>query len=670
MNNIKNDILPRSVGDAVATTCLLGLKPSATGDAIALLGDAIAPTRLLGLKPSALQKPSGDATNSIVDILNPQGDVPMGPPPHEHSSVQLDAACDDAIDQLIDRPALYHLYKCQTPDQQLRIDDSITKYKKELIRLLADRAQYVEADGQYQFPHDEFKRRVGMPTICGTKTRKSMVMSIVEVCPVYTLTTLGSNLTGKVSMIKLNFDLLRLLDTKQIREITERVYEQDINAEKIERDDATIDMDSLRAYIKGNENLSYSNSTTRQYNAEARLILLMAEAHNGLLPQVVNESPFGRRYYRGLNLQNTSRVVRYAALGKCYEYDLNAAVYAIKFNMCADIDPFTRFTYTGEYLEGGGKYKSQIRNRLARLAFNDSEHSAHVKQQNIDRIKTALTMIGFGATKSGKGYYDSSRHWKYGSLAAVFSYQDKTTKKPVFMQDSYDRFINDSWVSCFFQEQTAMTNMLFDYFTKTTNFITKENHPFLLAEKAPRLSKNRCISYLFQSQERIIMDQVHAYCVQQNIPVLLRVHDAIYTKTKLNMVHVYEQVFKEIQSPFCDWLGTKLFWLNDHAIEPYTYDSQLLEHKQFIKLEELKHGKGHRAVSVPRAPVAAIASDSRAYDGGVDWGTRSIDLYDNDTWNSLTTRAEKQEYCCAMNIAMPDSVAATTPDFIQQLLKQ
>ena len=646
MNNIKNDILPRSVGDAVATTCLLGLKPS------------------------ALQKPSGDATNSIVDILNPQGDVPMGPPPHEHSSVQLDAACDDAIDQLIDRPALYHLYKCQTPDQQLRIDDSITKYKQLLIRLLADRAQYVEADGQYQFPHDEFKRRVGMPTICGTKIRKSMVIAIVEVCPVYTLTTPGNNLTGKVSMIKLNFDLLRLLDTKQILEITERVYEQDINAEKIERDDATIDMDSLKAYIKGNENLSYSNSTTRQYNAEARLILLMAEAHGGLLPQIVNESPFGRRYYRGLNLQNTSRVVRYAALGKCYEYDLNAAVYAIKFNMCADIDPFTRFTYTGEYLEGGGKYKSQIRNRLARLAFNDSEHSAHVKQQNIDRIKTALTMIGFGATKSGKGYYDSSRHWKYGSLAAVFSYQDKTTKKPVFMQDSYDRFINDSWVNCFFQEQTAMTNMLFDYFTKTTNFITKENHPFLLAEKAPRLSKNRCISYLFQSQERIIMDQVHAYCVQQNIPVLLRVHDAIYTKTKLNMVHVYEQVFKEIQSPFCDWLGTKLFWLNDHAIEPYTYDSQLLEHKQFIKLEELKHGKGHRAVSVPRAPVAAIASDSRAYDGGVDWGTRSIDLYDNDTWNSLTTRAEKQEYCCAMNIAMPDSVAATTPVFIQQLLKQ
>lgn len=60
-------------------------------------------------------------------------------------------------------------------------------------------------------------------------------------------------------------------------------------------------------------------------------------AHNNRWPQWAKPSPYGRTYYGGLSLHNTSTELRQAVLGTHYQYDLQTAVYAIKHQLVADI---------------------------------------------------------------------------------------------------------------------------------------------------------------------------------------------------------------------------------------------------------------------------------------------------------------------------------------------
>jgi hypothetical protein len=289
-------------------------------------------------------------------------------------------------------------------------------------------------------------------------------------------------------------------------------------------------------------------------------------------------------------------------------------------------------------------------------------------------------MIGFGASKTGNGFFNVDEKWTKTSLQTTFSIYNPATKKSVLQQDCYDRFMNNTWVSKFFDEQKLMSDIIFDCLCRLPDAVTgrplfEKSNPELarLIDGTGGFNRNRVIAYFFQHQERRLMDQINEFCKQQGNEVLLRVHDAIFTRRPIPQVELHQQVFKQWLTPG-DPAGDRVLSLHETQIKRFTWDTERSEHQEFIKQEEIRAaaatGQSHQSQRRNHAPVAAIASDSRAYDGGVDWGTRSIDLYDNDTWNSLTTRAEKQEYCRNMGVSMPDSVAATTPLFIQQLLKQ
>jgi len=493
-----------------------------------------------------------DYSNSYND--DNMGHIPSGNAP-ELSNL-------DMLDTAIDLDLIYDHYHATKDWQKQNINIAIGKYKNLFVKYLLERSQYTKGTKFFQFPHKLFDLKVGKPTIYGTSPvrRESLVQVIMQLCPLYTIKEKGNSLKQKVSLMELNFDFINLIRTQSTEDLLIKLYgDIDISDPKLV-DLTPINIKSLESYIKANEALTKRNETIQRYHDEANMILTVAKATNKVFPQIINESSYGRRYYKGKNLQQCSSVVRKAALGDHYEYDLNAAVYSIKLNLCSFFSE-TKFTYTSEYLE----YKDAIRKRLAKLVFEDTD------KFHLDIIKQAINAIGFGARKNGNGYFDENGTWKQTSLQDIFSYKSKTTGKLILAKSKFDSFINDKWVENFINEQQQMTSLITDYY-KTNEIVTKETHKFLV-DGRNSINQNRLMAFVFQSIERIIMDSACEFINSTGAKVLLRVHDAVYTDKKINLQELHHKIFTEFQSDNLTWAGSKIISFTEVQSQGFYFES-------------------------------------------------------------------------------------------------
>jgi hypothetical protein len=282
-------------------------------------------------------------------------------------------------------------------------------------------------------------------------------------------------------------------------------------------DEVTIDMRSLANYIKSNlsrdrNNFQMPAAFTEELDRNlkhAQKIHMLAQANNNQLRQIRNESAFGRRYYRGPNLQNTPKRVRHAALGNCHEYDIESSVFAWKLSwfrsICQAHNTSISMPATLEYLD----YKRSIRKRLAQLVFDTPADWA------VKIIKEFVTAIGFGAPMRGTGYVANGQYQK-PALAQIITAKTRL-----------DLALADSWVQEFVQEQRLMNEAIVA--------LARVNMPQELAavpelwEKGgKKLRPNSVVSYLYQHAEREILDWAQQFCADRE--VLLTVHDCIYTR--------------------------------------------------------------------------------------------------------------------------------------------
>lgn len=165
----------------------------------------------------------------------------------------------------------------------------------------------------------------------------------------------------------------------------------------------SIDMESLAAYISRTkdyvETLTDKNAikATHEMLVYAGAILQVAYENNEMLPQYAEVKNTGRIYYKGLNLQNCPKVVRYAALGNCTQFDFRANSYAILLELaitiCVNNGVATReallkeWSMVSTYIED----RKAVRNNIAEAVFGVADDYA------ISKVKTAFTMFGFGA---------------------------------------------------------------------------------------------------------------------------------------------------------------------------------------------------------------------------------------------------------------------------------
>ena len=482
----------------------------------------------------------------------------------------------------------YTYFNCELDWQKRNIDDKIRLYQNTLSDYVISRQHYTLGTDYLQLPSDEFNRKVGYQTIFGTKKREYFTQVVEQIQPQYQIITNGNNLTGKVSLVKPYNELKHLIQLKDANELLVAMYGNiDITDTKLV-DITPVDIGSLKAFIMGNEHYHIQNDTMRKYREQAQQVLLIAELTGGFFPQIIKESDYGRRYYTGQSLQSMNSNVRSAALGNHFQYDLNAAVYAIKFFLCSHMSD-KKFTYTGEYIEGGAKFKDSIRRRIADTVFCPDFSPA---DWQVDVIKKVITAIGFGATMNTKGYFDDNGTWQSTSIADLLSYKSKTTDRMVLAKDKYERLLQDPWLKEFMREQKEMTDIITKWYIDNEE-VNKQDHSFLV-DGRNSFNKNRLMAYIFQTFERGIMDKTEDFITSEDNQVLLRVHDAIYTKKRVDLAELHLMLSEAFTPGAGNYLGTKLISFSQEEAKRFEYFiNEDAEHKQFIKEQE-ELAKGYK----------------------------------------------------------------------------
>lgn len=288
---------------------------------------------------------------------------------------------------------------------------------------------------------------------------------------------------------------------------------------------------SLRAFIKGNLDAQSQPShtehlsTLRQNYVWAKTILLCAEymeqqGWGSLIPQIANESDFGRRYYSGLNLQNCPKLVRTAALGNCYQYDLNASVYAWRYNFVRAINSKIKMPYTLEYIDEKDQRRQQLAEKL--------DIPIKSLKNKINIIKTLITAIGFGSRPGNNGvsWQDQSGKYHYPAINQII-------KSP----KAREKLLSDPWLKGFIEEQKMISKTIFDAIKELLR-----DREFLINQRG-NLSVNACLAYAYQTEERACIDQL-TQRARQDGTFLLAVHDGFYTSRPVKLVELKEQLYQ------------------------------------------------------------------------------------------------------------------------------
>lgn len=430
----------------------------------------------------------------------------------------------------------------------------------------------------------------------------------------------GNNLTGKLTLAEINYDLEDIiLASGDAAELVTHLYAG--CAESVENGAAVtsieIDLKSLRNFIAANraQHRRHVGDASKQKLVltldrnykYARRIELIASVFEGFMPHVPSTSAFGRQYYIGPNLQNTPKVVRNAALGKCCAYDIESSVFAWKASLYKQIAEATRHSgcmpATWDYLE----FKSAIRKRLANLLFGNAF------DYSINTVKQAITAIGFGAPARVRGYMKGGK-FEPTSLNSII-------KSEALLQT----FLDDAWVKAFIAEQKAMNEVIIAAYRPYAEKDDWTHVPELYTANK-RLKPNSVISYLYQHAERQVLDyMVNAFAHRE---VLLTVHDCFYTRKPVKL--------GELRSGIKQF--GEFFDVGYEAHTAYTYEDEgeLLAHRARIAAEEYKSKDYQPKASfitranAPAAPVMKRAATVLRDGNRCYYGAGNFE-YDRDT---------------------------------------
>lgn len=405
------------------------------------------------------------------------------------------------------------------------------------------------------------------------KGKRDRKLTIFDKLPgrLFTVVQQGNNVTQKLTKIKMNYTLEEILVAhSDHKELVKHLYAD--FADEIMRDEVDwikIDLKSIESFIKGNMDVDRSKLTeggVEKYNSNlfhALRIKLIAEHFNGTMPNVIATSNFARKYYKGPNLQNVNSQVRTAALGDCYEYDIESSVFAWKYSWykkyVKEMDyNFYILANTDDYL----RKKNAIRRLIAKDVF-DTEDDWAVKL-----IKTCITAIGFGAPLKVVGY------------AANGKYEPAALNTIITAKSRLEKFVNHPWVQVFYSEQQTINQLIMEQVKATGEDEHLKTIPELVNSKNV-LKPKSVVSYKYQQAEREILDWLVDRC--QEYDVLLTVHDCIYTRNKMRLLDIRLEL-----AEFGDF-----YKISEEKHMGFSYDPYLKEHRERIAEEEA-FAKGYK----------------------------------------------------------------------------
>lgn len=354
---------------------------------------------------------------------------------------------------------------------------------------------------------------------------------LVMTYPMFKIVQRGYNKNNKaqLTMAELIIPQYELQIGETAEETFRRVYKDCLDAfENDQVEYVPIDVNSLKNYIEQTRADTEMDPTARyRYELIAREILTIAELvaekqpeHGTAIPHVANPSPFGRVYYRGLNLQNTPSVIREAALGSHTRYDVVSSVFAWQLLMINDAfkTPATKELV----LE-----RQRIRNQLA----EDCIRVDVSKEFKIDIVKRAITAMGFGANLKGGAYFNPETNtWERNAINSII-------KNP----DDRLRFQEHAWVQEFAEEQRRINDYIqslvdLDSLPRDIDLFNKKN----------QVRTSKLMAYLYQHYEYDLIQQIHSYIEYRrshdNVDYgwLVAVHDGFYLRHKATGTFLHE----------------------------------------------------------------------------------------------------------------------------------
>lgn len=478
--------------------------------------------------------------------------------------------------------------------------------------------------------------------------------------PLYEVVSLGTNLTGKISQIKLtslatftdpimtysqdleyiqmsDSDIDTLLEQDNHNEIFKALYPEFPNGfpevvnSKEELDAlnmfhySPIDLNSLKGFIEWfASNSFFDKSKMRCILRQARIIHAVAVATRGVFPQFKIKSPFGRIYYRGISLQSVYKELRFAALGSCVQYDVRASAMTYKMKFANMIDPTRNWNSSIFYITDRHEIIDDVYNTVFRdytLVNNRTNESfTFTKEQSIKLIKKALTSIAFGAKSTSTGYYyDSTGYLCSNALSEIIQH-------PELLK----RFLANFHVNRFIEDSKLIDNAIFNEI-KDEPFIVKNEH---LYTETKKLSKSKVIAFLYQQEESRVMKDVRSMIMNATqSKVICNVHDAIILDREISFDQLCEIEY-QIRTKY----NMPLWKLVVEKHDAYRYASaaekaamleeeqRILEHKQLIRKLEAE-AKGYTSELVE-----------------VDDPDETNPIDENKLWEDALNQYEQSEY--------------------------
>lgn len=406
--------------------------------------------------------------------------------------------------------------------------------------------------------------------------------------------TQGSNLTGKISEVKLT-------DLAEITEIWEDAVkpmcESDSSVKRMagswdadEYDALEVNISSLKAYIQWlseKSNLMPIDSKSLALR-QARTILAFAKSEGGLYYQRKKPSFFGRMYYDGTSIQNVNKQLRGAILGDCWEYDIKSSVISWKMGFAEsalDADRDERavreaFPVTTCYLEDKADFTMTVRY----FTFLDGTNVPKELQDKL--LKEAVTAISFGARASTTGWYSMAGTWTNPAIVDIIKNSEERL-----------RFLGDTTIRKFIQEQNRLDDYIFNHFKKEAgDFLANP----LLQTASGRLSKSKVLAFYYQQSETQVMNVLREVAASHGRKPLANVHDAVFFRNRLGVdikSEIEYAMQEETANPFWRLKPMQLFAYSSVSKEALEYEK---EHKACIENEELE-AAGYKSALILKA---------------------------------------------------------------------
>ncbi len=338
----------------------------------------------------------------------------------------------------------------------------------------------------------------------------------------YTIVEKGSNLTEENTKVTLNYEIADAEElTAWPKEAIQEYYKKSIKDVE-DYFDTPIDLESLNIFIQRCLNVeslgrwdTKTNSykwATDEYKAKAaenlkQAVCILKLQEDNKLSQAYKYSDFGRLYFMGLNLQNSSKELRHAALGHCYSIDIDVCSQAWKVHLCESINSNIKMGHTRSLI----KDKSWFRQQLAKVLGD--KHQGRAKQ--------IITAIGFGADIEASPWPTGNDNYKLPAIREIIN------------KEEVELLTNSRWFMEFIDEQKSMNKLVIE---RTMLDNAKEDMPECVKDRAGRINKNKVMAYLYQQAEYQYLATIMKYVIDRfgQEELLLPVHDAVYIKHKIN----------------------------------------------------------------------------------------------------------------------------------------